>query len=272
MNNAEDKVADEQEQPSVKEVRGLTRGLMLLKALNGMPDGCASTSALARSCGIHRSTARRLLETLRSQRVVALGEREGQYRVTSGARLLSDGYVDDQWLIQVAGPSLRKAAPRLVWPVNVATAQAGYMVIRESTRRVSPLSQQHALLGERVPMLLSALGRAYLAACDDETLYALLRDLESRSSSLGIGRAELSTIHDILEETRSRGYAVSANSCQARFSAVAVPLRCGERVLGALNIVFAKESQSTAQIEERYLPLLKELGERIGMSSMAWVK
>ncbi|MBB1633699.1 helix-turn-helix domain-containing protein [Cupriavidus sp. UME77] len=259
------------EKPEVKEVRGLTRGIMLLKALNHMPGGMASTSELARACGIHRSTARRLLETLRSQGVVDLTEREGQYKVSREARLLSDGCGEEDWVIRVAGPALREAASKMVWPINLATPEGGSMVIRESTRRFSPLSHQHALLGEKLPILLSAMGRAYLAACDEDALQALLSDLEKRSASLGIGDEELHTVHEVIAETKARGYAVSTETGGARFSSVGVPVLSGKRLLGALSLVFTKGSQSQALIEEKYVVRLKELARHIGASSKSWL-
>src|SRR5688572_17124311 len=50
-----------------KEVRGLARGLDVLKALNRVPGGIASTTELAKACALDRTTTKRLLETLRTQ-------------------------------------------------------------------------------------------------------------------------------------------------------------------------------------------------------------
>ncbi|EXJ11818.1 helix-turn-helix domain-containing protein [Nitrincola nitratireducens] len=53
-----------------KTVRGLTRGLLLLNTLNRL-DGGASISELAKLTGIHRTTVRRLLETLQDEATCA---------------------------------------------------------------------------------------------------------------------------------------------------------------------------------------------------------
>ena len=45
-------------------VRGLTRGLDLLKALNSQEGGRSTLAQLAEVTGLHRTTVRRLLETL----------------------------------------------------------------------------------------------------------------------------------------------------------------------------------------------------------------
>lgn len=52
--------------PPYKDVRSLARGLDVLKALNRAPGGRASTTDLAKACGVHRTTVKRLLETLRA--------------------------------------------------------------------------------------------------------------------------------------------------------------------------------------------------------------
>ena len=54
------------EQTEYKTVRGLTRGLMLLNMLNRL-DGGASVGLLAELSGLHRTTVRRLLETLQDE-------------------------------------------------------------------------------------------------------------------------------------------------------------------------------------------------------------
>ena len=152
------------DEPQYKEVRGLARGLALLRALNTMPGGTSSTSDLARHCNIHRTTAKRLLETLRAEGLVAAGDGGGQYRLAPDVKLLSDGFVEDEWIARVAVPLLRDAASTLVWPCNVATIDGGAAVIRASTRKHSPLAHDHAPVGTRLPVLRSSLGRAFLAA------------------------------------------------------------------------------------------------------------
>ena len=45
-------------------VRGLARGLQVLQALNSMDSGRATSQQISDLTGLHRTTARRLLETL----------------------------------------------------------------------------------------------------------------------------------------------------------------------------------------------------------------
>ncbi len=257
-----------------KEVRGLTRGLALLRALSAMPGGQSSTSGLARACHIHRTTAKRILETLRTEGVVQAGEREGQYALGPGVRQLSDGYRDEDWIAQVATPMLANAAPATVWPCNLATFAGGCMVIRASTRRGSALAHYHAMLGERLPLLRSSLGRAYLAAVaatDPARLQALLGELAQRAAGSEFAPDDLAWVHEVIEQTQARGHAVNSDVAEARFSSVGVAVVCGGQVLGALNLVFTKQLPTSAGFDPRYLQRLKALALDMGTAAKSWL-
>ena len=109
-----------------KEVRGLTRGLDVLKALNAEPGGMASTTALARACELDRTTTKRLLETLRISGLVRQGEREGQYCLTFEVRRLAEGFEDETWVGKVATPMMEAAVslPTAVKVRSTSTARA----------------------------------------------------------------------------------------------------------------------------------------------------
>ena len=100
-------------QGAYKEVRGLTRGLALLKALNAAPGGIATTTELGQACNIHRTTVKRLVETLRTAGLVRLGERDGQYCLTFEVRRLSEGFVDEAIEILSKNDALAARLPYL---------------------------------------------------------------------------------------------------------------------------------------------------------------
>ena len=257
-----------------KEVRGLSRGLDVLRALNRVPGGMGSTTELARVCGLDRTTTKRLLETLRTQGFVRQGERDGQYTLTFEVRRLSEGFEDETWVGQVATPMMHASVRELVWPCDLGTAEAGFMVVRESTHRWSALSQHRAMIGERMPVLVTALGRAYLAACEEAEREGLLELLRRRDDWVGEQARDKTFVARLLRETLHRGYAYNDGEWirEASFAAVAVPVLAGERVLAALNLVFPKAAVSTRDLDARFVPALKRLAASIGKSSRAWTE
>lgn len=64
-----------------KTVRGLSRGLLLLNLLNKF-DGGATVGTLAEFSGLHRTTVRRLLETLQDEGYVRRSRSDDSFRLT----------------------------------------------------------------------------------------------------------------------------------------------------------------------------------------------
>jgi IclR family transcriptional regulator, mhp operon transcriptional activator len=252
-----------------KPVRGLTRGLAVLKALNQAPGGIATIGEVAAACAIHRTTVKRLLETLRAEGFVRHADREGQYHLTFEVRRLSEGFEDEAWVSQVATPRMRDAVPRLVWPCDLATPEGGFMVVRESTHRWSMLSQHRAMIGERMPMLVTALGRAYLAACSDVERKELLELLRRRDDRWAALARDDRYVDRVVIETRGHGYAFNDGEWapEADFAAVAVPVFAGRRLLAAINLVFPKSAVARGDLESRFLPELSKLSLAIGRAS-----
>lgn len=127
------------EQTEYKTVRGLTRGLMLLNMLNKL-DGGASVGLLAELSGLHRTTVRRLLETLQEEGYVRRSPSDDSFRLTIKVRQLSEGFRDEQWISALAAPLLGDLLREVVWPTDVSTLDVDAMVVRETTHRFSRLS------------------------------------------------------------------------------------------------------------------------------------
>ncbi|MDD2546621.1 MAG: DNA-binding transcriptional regulator [Burkholderiaceae bacterium] len=255
-----------------KDVRSLTRGLDLLKALNRAPGGRSTSTELAEACGMHRTTAKRLLETLRNEGFVRRGEREGQYYLTFEVRRLSEGFEDETWISAVAAPLMQAAVRELLWPCDLSTVEGGFMVVRESTHRWSALSQHRAMIGEKMPMLVTALGRAYLAACSPEQREALLWLQAQRSDWIGDLARDRPAVDRMIAETCQRGFAYNDGEWirEAHFAAVAVPVHCAGQLLAVLNMVFPKAAVSEQDLQNRFVPALQRLAERIGKDSRSW--
>ena len=257
-----------------KDVRSLVRGLDILKALNRCAGGMSSTSELADACGVHRTTVKRILETLRGEGFVRRGEKDGQYYLTFEVRRLSEGFEDDEWISRVATAQMQAAVKELLWPCDLCTIEEGFMVVRESTHRWSVLSQHRAMIGEKMPIFVTALGRAYLAACSSEERDAVLALLEQRSDWIGELARNRASVQAIIDETRQRGYAYNDGEWirESHFAAVAVPVFCGDTLLASLNMVFPKASVSSEELDRRFVPALSRLAQRIGKNAKAWLE
>ena len=263
---------NEPDENAYREVRGLSRGLAVLRALNALPGGIGSVAELARVTGLHRTTVKRLLETLRIEGLVHHKDEGVLYALGFEVRRLSEGYVAADWVDRIAAPAMKAHLRALSWPSDLATPDSGFMIVRESTHRASLLSQHRATIGVRIPMLVSSLGRAWLAWCADDEREATLALLRERADGIGAMARDAAYVRRIIRETRKRGYATNRGEwlSEASVTAIGLPIRIGELAIGAINLVMQTNAVSDRDITSRYVPLLRTLAEEIsnGVTSM----
>ncbi|STR33914.1 Mhp operon transcriptional activator [Klebsiella grimontii] len=153
---------DQDASADYKTVRGLSRGLLLLNLLNKF-DGGATVGTLAEFSGLHRTTVRRLLETLQDEGYVRRSRSDDSFRLTIKVRQLSEGFRDEHWISALATPLLGELLREVLWPTDITTLDVDAMVVRETTHRFSRLSFHRAMVGRRLPLLLTASGLTWLA-------------------------------------------------------------------------------------------------------------
>lgn len=246
------------------DVRSLARGLAVLRGI--AEHGACSLAELTRATKLPKSTTRRLLATLEGLGFVRQGVADGLYRVNP---LLGPGASDGRAALALAAaPVLRDMAAVAPWPSDVLIRDGIMMETVENNRRFSPLALHHSMIGERVTIAQTAVGRAYLAWCPEEERQEVMEAL-ARSAAAFDARALLAE----LEATRRRGYGVR----HARFvggternpmafdhlDAIAVPIRHGEGVIGCINMMWPRRMRLDPGFLERNRKYLEASAERI---------
>ncbi|WP_298718090.1 DNA-binding transcriptional regulator [uncultured Oceanisphaera sp.] len=241
-----------------KPVRGLIRGLSLLNNLNRF-DGGARIGQLAEVTGLHRTTVRRLLETLQDEGYVRRSESDDGYRLSLKVRELSEGFRDDQWISQLAAPLLGQLLQDVVWPTDITTLDVDAMVIRETTHRFSRLSFHRSMVGRRLPLLQTAAGRAYIAHCPDTERESILALLASRNDVQGKLARNRIWVDKLIRQTRANGYGANHGEWgdEEKIGSIAVPIRHGEQVMGCLNLVYIAKAMTIEDAAKRHLGALQ---------------
>lgn len=243
-----------------KSVQGLVRGLEILRELNRCPGGGALTAQLSERTGLHRTTVRRLLETLQSEGYVRRSESDDSFRLCIKTRELSEGFRDEQWISEIAVPLLGDLLQKVVWPTDLCTFDVDAMVIRETTHRFSRLSFHRSMVGRRLPMLTTATGRAYIGFCPDderEQILRLLSTYEDEQSRLALDRGY---VDELLLKVRALGFGFNHGHWrdELKIAAIALPVMHGEHVQACLNLVYVAKAMSIDDAARRYLPHLRE--------------
>lgn len=253
---------------SYRNVQGLSRGLSILRAISLSPNGWASIADLSAATGLHRTTVRRMLETLQAEGYVRRSASDDSYRLNLKVRQLSDGFTDDEWISEVANPVLGELLQKVVWPSDLSTLDGDSMLVRETTHRFSPLSFHRAMIRQRMPILFTSAGRAYLAYCSDEERKQILQLLVAGNDEQANFARNRVLVMQMLEKVRRQGYATNEGewSQQTKIAAIALPIRHKEHVLAAINIVFLKKAVGISEAAERLLPHLRAAVEKIETS------
>lgn len=239
---------------SYHQVQGLVRGLAVLCELNRQRAGTATTVELAELTGLHRSTVKRLLETLRSAGFVHLLEDGNNYCLTFRVRRLSEGFEGAARVVTAAIPVMQALTDKVLWPSDLVTLGDESMVIRHSTHAFSPLSFHPGAVGFEFPVLPTAAGLAWLAFCPKGERESLLARLRERQDQQGDIARDHRLVQRLLQETRERGYGVNDGGWeqQRRFGALAAPIRQRRRVIACVNIVFSRRAAPIATAVRRY--------------------
>jgi IclR family transcriptional regulator, mhp operon transcriptional activator len=246
-------------------VRGLARGLQVLRALNAMENGRATSQQISEATGLHRTTVRRLLETLVEEGFVRRSSSDDSFRLLLSVRSLSEGFTDDERIATVAPPIMGQLLQRVVWPSDLTTPDGDAMIIRETTHRFSPLSFHRAMVGRRLPMLLTAAGRAYFSSCPDAEREDILDLLRSGAGGEQQQMLALDSafIRNLIRQTRQNGFGSNYGdwAAQKKIGALAVAVTSGERVLASLNVIFLSQAITLAEATRRFVPELQRAAQ-----------
>jgi IclR family mhp operon transcriptional activator len=240
---------------STRPIRALIRGLAALAVLNRRNG--ATVSEVTSEIKLPRTTTYRILETLSEAGYVHRDPADDRYRLTLMVRSLAEGFADEDWITQIGRPCINDLCRDIVWPVTLLSPAGTSMMIRDTTDHASPLAVERFNAGFRLPLLMSASGRVYLAFCPAEHRDALL-DILSRSpreeDKLARSRPE---VEKILEETRELGYATSVRTRRVSEEvAMSVPVLIGDRVLATIAVRFAASAVPLRLAVERFIPKL----------------
>lgn len=248
-----------------REVRALTRGLDLLAALNRNPDGRSTITELAQATGIHRTTVRRLLQTLLNAGYVKSSASNGDYYVTLQVRNLSSGFTDREWISAIATPAMDKLQEKIKWPSDLTTLDGAYMLIRESTHGLSPLSFSRGMVGQRMPVLLTASGRVYLAACSESEQREVIKLAKADGGPQAALAQNLRLVNDMIAQVRRRGYGVNEGDWHkdSRTGVIALPIVHRGNPVACLNVIYARRAMNHEQAVREYLSALRETIQEI---------
>lgn len=222
----------------LKSIAALRRGMDVLLAIERMSS--LPLGELHRRTGIPKASLLRILKTLQESGWVQRDAISGHY-----SRLTIETTDETiPWHRQLTAAAAKPRAAlqgRLPWPTDLAVRDGQAMLVLDTHRPLVGLSVNYRLIGFRPHMLASALGRCYLAFCPPAECEDIIAALARSPSEIDLPSRDRASLRQMLAQIRQRGYATrdarhqGADTRMAqRFSAIAVPILQGDRVLACL--------------------------------------
>lgn len=236
--------------------RSLARGVELLRAFRPGTE-VLGNAELAERTGLPPATVTRLTQTLVGAGL--LQETAGRRALRLAPAVLSLAHAMRTGCpeLQVAAPIMRDVAERNFINVGLAAPDRDEMVYLESIRHGRRVALRKVVSGQRVPMELTSLGRAYLAVAPARRRQALLAAFRRRR---GPQWPALQREIDLaIAQVRTQGWC--AASWLPEVVALAAPLRHASTPL-VLN-VSVTASEPVADVLERLEPILRDTLARV---------
>lgn len=212
--------------------RTLGRGLALLEGVARKPNGAAVTD-LAAATGLDKGTTSRLLGALRQLGYVRQNPRDRRYLLAGKVLMLARGFDQQLNLVETARPVLRQ--------LQVETAQTIYLAVREGDHVVyvdqydpnTDIRLARAI-GRSLPLHVTAMGRAILAALPQEECEKVLRSLLAATDAATFP-VDITHARDEINHARNAGWATVDRYDEVTRIGAAIVDASGEPV-GAMSV------------------------------------
>ncbi|WP_051444095.1 IclR family transcriptional regulator [Afipia sp. P52-10] len=211
--------------------RSLVRGVEILRTFRPGID-LLGNGEISERTGLSKSTTSRLTQTLVHTGLLDHDVKRRGYRLSALTLALAHAMRVGSPAIALAAPRMKAASERLHLNVGLAVADRDAMVYLESVRYNPKASLRSIAAGQRVPIELTSLGRAYISTLLDADRHALINLVRSyRPSGWKWPTRE---IEAAVAGVRKHGYCAAA--WQPGVVAVATPLQLSNWPTYVLNM------------------------------------
>jgi DNA-binding IclR family transcriptional regulator len=224
--------------------RSLVRGIEILRAFRP-GSSWLGNSDLAERTGLSPSTISRLTQTLVTAGMLQHDRQRRAYRLAPPVLSLAHAMRAGSTVLAIAAPKMRALAESQRINVGLAAADNDEMVYLESIRYNRRVALRNVVSGQRVPMELTSLGRAYLSTVSAARRKALFEVFQRRCGTHW--REVQAEILSAIKQVHEQGFC--AASWQPEVVAMATPLSTAEGVY-VLNISVSTEEPLPRVVRE----------------------
>jgi IclR family pca regulon transcriptional regulator len=241
----------------------LARGLAVIRAFTQQRRHM-SIAQLSERTGIPRAAVRRCLYTLSKLGYVASDDGRA-YMLRPGILALGHAYLSSTPLPTAVLPLLERITRDVHESSSLAVLDGEdilYVARSSSNARVMSIDLS---IGSRLPAYCTSMGRVLLAGLPAAELRAYLaRATLTRLTPRTVDTPD--ALAGVLKSVRRNGYAIVDQELEIGLRSIAVPVVDGEgRAVAAINVGTQSSRVSIAEMESRFLPLLRAAAHEAGL-------
>lgn len=232
----------------------LGRGLEVLRCFSAS-NPILGNKDISERTGLPKPTVSRLTYTLTALGYLRHLPKAGKYEI--GSAVLSLGYplLANLKLRQVARPAMIELAEHSRGWVSLGMRERLNMVYVETLRSREVLISSKSDVGQTFPILMSAMGRAYLAGQTEADREAIMNHIKVKTPK--VWSTHGGKVQECLEEYRVRGFCMHHGDFNPHVNTVAVPMRRrGEGEVLVFNCAVPIHALKRGQLESDLGPRL----------------
>jgi len=235
---------------SYEPIAAVLRGLEVLRSLND--HGPMAIGDLHKVTQISKPTLVRIIETLQFAGYVGPADQHRRYAVTAMVLTLGNGYRGEKHLMAVAEPILNAFREKIGWPSVMGVFDHDGMMVLDVGDDGRGFRFINGRPGYRLPLLRTAMGRAYLAMMPDEEIEMLLERLRRKKGSDFDAARNSGKLWQLVRQIRRRGYAFSDRETLHTVRSIGAAVIQGKKPVAAVNVVVLASEMSLKAMEARF--------------------
>lgn len=232
------------------EVQSVDRAVSVLELLSR--EGWSGVTEVANGLNIHKSTAYRMLATLKARGLVEQDAETDRYRLGLGLVLLARAVTADLDVVRAARPVSRRLSAETRETVTISVLAGEEVVVIDQTN-ASPSVLNVSWTGKHFPLHCTSDGKVFLAHMPASRRRLSLGQLLERYTDNTI--TDPARLEEQLASILIDGYGYSVEELEVGLIGVAAPIFAGEgRVVASISV-----SAPTFRLSIDAIPQLGEL-------------
>ena len=244
-------------------VQSVDRAITVMELLS--QQGWSGVTEVASELDIHKSTAYRLLATLRDRGLVEQDSATEKYRLGFGVVLLASTVTADLDVVRYARPICERLSDETEETVTVTALEDDKaVIIHQSISTSSMMAVDWS--GWHTPLHASAAGKVLLAYMPEEQRQNILRKPLEDLTEHTVTDCEV--LQQQLQEVRDTGYARTIEELEVGINAVSAPIQAADgAVIAAVAVsgpVFRLPAESVPETGELVKKAAAEISRSLG--------